>query len=175
MVVCATVLCLLSNLVCADQTRTCQELIPEALGTKLLTGHGVWKVAELPDLSRDDRQLWIKAHGRLCPGVARGKFNGSTAIQYAVVLWTPGTPKHVKLIHAAPSATGGYRITSLFEGESARLPVVRRMPPGDYYGAEDRKTPIHIKTDVIYLETIEAGTTAFYFADGMFKQIVVSM
>jgi hypothetical protein len=157
-----------------ENPASCARLLPKPLADVLRSSHSQWKVLELSDLTEDDRQIWEKARGKVCPGVARGDFDGSRKPQYAVLLLYRKTPTTLRLVHAVQAGNRPYRLLTMDEGESSRPPVVHRQPPGKYYRAGDTKTAIDVRGDVIYLETIEAGATAFYFANGKLRKVLVS-
>jgi hypothetical protein len=158
----------------ADGQASCVTLLPKALTGVLRDNYPGWRVLELSDLAEDDRKIWEQARGKVCPGVARGNFDGSGESQHAVLLLNRKARSAVLVVHAAKGKNGSYRLSKMLEGESSRPPVIHRQPPGKYYRAEDTRSPIDIKTDVIYLESIEAGATVLYFSKGMPTQVVVS-
>ena len=153
----------------------CEPLLPKRAAAEVFKTNIGWAMVELADLTSDDRQIWEKSHGPKCPSVIKGNFDGSGRNQYAVLLTRRNRNPEIRLAHIAQLADGSNRITILFEGESARLPVILKRPPGLYYAAGDKGNPIRITTDVIYLETIEAGVTAFYFADGKPMRLAISI
>jgi hypothetical protein len=154
---------------------SCKALIPPDLANEIKARNSGWKIVDLSSLIEDDRMLWVKKHGKVCPGVAKGNFDASKRSQYALVLMRQQPQPEVKLLHAVKGEQAKYRLTLLAESPVTRAPVVFRAPPGNYYDAEDPRTPIKIKTDVIIFETIEAGATAFYFVDGKPRQLEISI
>jgi hypothetical protein len=156
----------------ADQS--CAALLPPDLANEIKAAYPGWKIVDLSSLIEDDRTLWVKKHGKVCPGVAKGNFDASKRTQYALVLMRQQPQLEVKLLHAV-KGEAKYRLTVLSESPTTRAPVVFKARPGNYYDAEDPKTPIKIKTDVIIFETIEAGATASYFVDGKPQQLEISI
>lgn len=157
----------------ADQS--CQAVIPPDLAKEIKAAYPGWRIVDLSSLVEDDRTLWIQKHGKVCPGVVKGNFGASKQTQYAIVLMRRQPQLEVKLLHAVKAEQAKYRLTVLSESPATRTPVVFKAPPGNYYDAEDPKTPIKIETDLIIFETIEAGATAFYFVDGKPQQLEISI
>lgn len=153
---------------------SCVSSIPKELTDALRTSRSQWKVLEASDLTSDDRQIWQKAKGNVCPGAAQGDFDGSGKVQYAVVLIDRKGRPSVQLIHAVQGEGGAFRVSTLYTGETSRPPVVHKEAPGKYSSAGHSKKAVEIKNDVIYFETIESGATVFFFTNGKSKKLVVS-
>lgn len=153
----------------------CEPAIPASLNAALKIRFSGWSVLRLSDLGQDDRSLWTKAHGRDCPGVAKGNFSRNGSPQYAILLKSGVLPSlRIQLLYAAQDASGNFQFLSVLKQHVDRLSVVYAGPPGRYSHPEDDKDSVRVTSDVIILETIESGATAYYLDKGSFKSILIS-
>ncbi|WP_143171493.1 hypothetical protein [Rhizobacter sp. OV335] len=152
----------------------CDAVTPKELASALASRYADWKPLRLSDLPEDDQALWLKVHGTGCPGLARGNFTGTHGLQFGVLLWQEEPRRQLQLLFAEQDATGHYRFTRILYQRVDRLSVVFVSPPGHYRRHDHRGAPVHVTSDAIIMETIEAGTTAFYMTRGKFRTIAIS-
>jgi hypothetical protein len=147
--------------------------LPPQLGAALHAKYPDMKVVELQDLHADDQQIMKDAHAAECPGVARGNFDG-TGQSYAVTLFAKGTDLRQMLVIIGPdSLKTAPRIRVLDDaGPTARLAIVRRLPPGPLESVDGHK--VMAKYDALAYETLEAAVAVFYFSGGKFLDVITS-
>lgn len=158
----------------ATRPTPCQTLIPSALAAQLRERFPGWQAVELQALDEEDRALWVKKRGEVCPGAVRGKFDGTNRDQYAIVLIQTQPRLAARLLFAAKSRAGRFRFNTLIHGPTDHVEVVYKAPPGEYHKAGRKTRPITVKTELIVLETIGSGMSGFYFKEGRFRRILLS-
>jgi len=136
-----------------------------------------WRPKQLSDLDADDRQLWLKAHDKQCPGVAVGHFENAEETGYAVLLVPSEKPTGgYKLVVLSRSQSGqGYTANVLdqAEGETYSGLVISAASPGKFSDFQST-TSVRLKLDSIYLEWIEKGAQLFYWSRGRYHKLQVS-
>jgi hypothetical protein len=151
--------------------------LPSAASELLKTTFPSWRPKQLSDLDADDRQLWLKAHDELCPGVAVGHFKSADETGYALLLVPSAKPTGgYKLIVLSRSQSGqGYTANVLdqAEGQTYSGLVISTAAPGRFSDFESTKS-VQLKLDSIYLEWIEKGAQLFYWSRGRYHKLQVS-
>ena len=147
-----------------------------ALIAKKLPG---WRIKTVPDLIGYDRELWIKAHPRECPGLAIGHFEALGQRAYGLLLVPrSGSDASYKIIVLSKSAlTDEYSMRVLDHdagkpGASASL-VISRVPPGTYPDFEGTRS-IHLKIDGLQAEWLEAASVLYYWSGYTYQTIQTS-
>lgn len=151
---------------------SCRARVPPELLSSVERDGGSWRLAELRDLRADDQRLWHKLKHGNCPGVASANFDGSGRKQFALLLLSPTTSK-VRLIHALKEPAGRFVTKTLYDGESAATPVVFAGKPGTYSAAEGGEQH-KLRLPPIMFSVLEAGATAYYFADHSVHELQLS-
>jgi hypothetical protein len=141
----------------------------------LKTKFPLWQPKQISDLQEYDRQLWIKAHAKECPGIAIGHFESPTKLAYALLL----VPER--------KSTGGYKIVVLNEtdsvysettldqesGQGSDGMVISTAAPGQYSDFENTEQT-KIKRDGIYVEWIEKAAVLYYWSAGRYRKLQTS-
>jgi hypothetical protein len=152
-------------------------VLPSAASELLKVKFPSWRPKQLSDLDPDDRQLWLKAHDKQCPGVAVGHFENAEETGYAVLLVPGEKPTGgYKLVVLSTSKSGqGYtaNILDQAEGETYSGLVMSVAGPGKFSDFESTKS-VQLKLDSIYLEWIEKGAQLFYWSGGRYRKLQVS-
>ncbi|HTQ62732.1 MAG TPA: hypothetical protein VMI32_21070 [Candidatus Solibacter sp.] len=107
------------------------------------------RVVGLPDLDKDDLELWEKDHGKSCPGFVQVDFYGDAKPTWAIVLFGADS-KSVNGITAvlvlAHKPDTDWKIKTV--ETTSGIPVVWKEKPGTYTGLYKEKT-IHASHPVI--------------------------
>ena len=148
---------------------SCQQLLGKAVVDEIRISFPEWHVVGLNELRQDDRNLWTRKRGALCPSVAVGRFQPGAKRQYAVLLRSD--ERKLKLI----LVTSGKPTQMMFEGEFDVIPVIYRRAPGPLKDAETRHVDATAANDVLVVEVPEAGSSAYYFDGGRFKRMELSL
>jgi hypothetical protein len=137
-----------------------------------------WRPKDVSDLGPDDKELWLKANPKDCPGIAIGHFEEPDRVSYAVLLVPKSELKHAyKIIVLRELPTGnGYaaRLLDQADGEySSSGLVISRVPPGKYSDFEGTAS-VSVKVDAVNVEWIEKAAVLYYWANGKYHTIQIS-
>ena len=167
-----------TSLSAAQSSDPCAEVnLPVQVIELLKVNFPDWRPKSTLDLENDDRQLWLKAHAKECPGAVIGQFERTDRPAFAVLL----VPKS--------DSNGGYRLLVFSKGSSGNTYrwkvldhadgktysglVISKALPGKYSDFASR-TSIQTTLDGIYLEWIEKGADLFYWSAGRYHKLQVS-
>ena len=136
-----------------------------------------WDIVRLKDLRADDQRLWLRHHGKLCPGIAVGSFERAGYLSYALSLFKRRQTGYDQIFVVASKHGVHYGLRQLgSKGESAQVPylsVIYALPPGKYSRPEgEMNVTTHL--DSIGLEAIEAASVMYYWRDGRYHVVVTS-
>jgi len=135
-----------------------------------------WRPKQVSDLGADDRQLWLKAHAKQCPGVAIGRFKGNSTVSYAFLLVPQSNPAGgYKLVVGSKASANEYDFDLLDHNDNERSTgmVISKVAPGTYPDFE-RTESITVKLDSINVEWIEAAAVLYYWSDGRYRTLQTS-
>jgi hypothetical protein len=150
-------------------------LLPKDLRNVIAKDSPGWRIVSVTDLRVDDKELWEKASGKQCPGIAIGQFHSKTQVSYAILLYRNEAGQMAeRLLVARQVRAGRYDIQELWPAsQTAVLGVIHKEPPGEYV-SWDRNESVRVSTDVIVHEVLEAGATVYYWLADGFHSIHVS-
>lgn len=121
----------------------------------------------------------IKARPRECPGLAIGDFEAPGQRAYGLLLVPrSGADTSYKIIVLSKSAlTDDYSMKLLDQaagkpGANASL-VISRVPPGTYSDFEGTRS-IHLKTDSLQAEWLEAASLLYYWKGDTYRTLQTS-
>lgn len=145
---------------------------PETEATRaFLRANPQWSPVTIDMLVHDDRGLWTAVHPHECPGVAEIAYDGDGApMALALVRQHPDGSREQWLV--AVGSTGD--VTTL-DGPRriARPAVIWRGPAGPVRDLRTDETVVMSHDPIIY-ETIEAGSTVFWWTADGFKSALAS-
>ncbi len=135
--------------------------------TAYVRAHPGWAVVRVADLVSDDQALWAQYHKGLCPGWAKAKLDAARRPFYAVALISR-TQEKLMLIDGA----GG--VSELVPANRLTTPmVVWTVLPG-VYRDENTGRDVHISTQSITYEKMEAVATQFYLKHGKIRSLLAA-
>jgi len=174
----ASVLAIASVLPLAAQvSRDCNETtLPGAAREVLKAKFPSWRPKQVSDLDEDDRELWLKAHDKECPGIATGHFERADKSAYAVLLVPKANPTsgYELIVLNAPQGRGYIaRVLDQAKGQTYSGLVISALAPGKYSNFEDTQSVV-LKLDGIHLEWIEKGAHLFYWSGGRYHKLQIS-
>jgi hypothetical protein len=149
--------------------------LPKGIADVVSSKYRDWKLEQTSDLGSDDHELWAKAHGNLCPGIASGHFESNDRITYAVLLLKKNPPRQgYKFLLFNENRFGVFESVVLdqVEGKNAGQPVISRVPPGEYSDPETGKS-VKTKLDSVLLEWIEAAAQLYYWSGSKYHKLQV--
>jgi hypothetical protein len=124
-------------------------VLPQEIQTKLEKNYPDWQPRRLENLSKFNRQFWLKAHPNDCPGIAIGRFEPKTELSYALFL--VGRPERkqpgasiVVFSRTGPSVPFVPHLVSKWDaGNFDAFPdlVISKVPPGQYAEYNDSDEP----------------------------------
>jgi hypothetical protein len=132
-----------------------------------------WRILELKDLYKDDKDLWQKNRGdNRYPGIAIGKFDDTNENTTGLLIGhSVGNQKSIKLILISDKRN---KSIVLYEADVGNYPVIYTLPPGKYTDFYDTSEIYNVKHECIAFEIIEASVKIFYFYEGSYKSILYS-
>jgi hypothetical protein len=150
---------------------------PEGLSTRLKESFPHWRIEKTSDLEASYQELWTKKFPTACPGFVAGHLLKPDAVAYAFLLVpSDQTKKGYRLVVFSEPTTGSWHPIVL-EKDDQYTPtsaVISLVPPGEYQEADGTKK-IHIRTDGIASERIEAGVLVYYWNGTRFRSISTSV
>ncbi len=151
--------------------------LPSAAQLLLDTQYGDWTPKRVSDLGPDDKQLWLKAHSRDCPGIAIGHFEKPDQLAYAMLLVPKSQSGHgyriVVLAKVAADDNYAARVLDQGDTDSDSGMVISTASRGSYSDFE-RTTSVQVKLDVVNVEWIEKGAVLYYFEHGKYRTLQTS-
>ncbi len=154
------------------------ESLPSPVQQLLESKYGNWRPKNVSDLGADDKQLWVKAHPKDCPGIAIGHFEEPDSLAYALLL-VPKSElnKGYKIIAVSKLATGDTYAVRLLEAnaqaDSSSGLVISKAPSGSYSDFEDTGS-VQLKLDAVNVEWIEKAAVLYYWSHGEYHTIQTS-
>lgn len=139
---------------------------------RLAHGGHVLSVVDLPD---DDQKLWLARRKDLCPGLARGNFDGSGHESLVVAIVRPAQENgaYEELVFIR-QLQGRYTMTRLTAPTHVVSPlVIWSVPPSSYHSPYLDST-IVTTTDSFIYEKIEASSTLYFYKGGRFRTFLLS-
>lgn len=149
--------------------------LPKDIADIVSSKYAGWRPEQISDLGSDDRELWVKAHGDLCPGITRGHFDVANRVEYAVLIVKRGTKDGgYKLLIFRQRSSGSFNVHTLThaKGVLGSGPVISRVPPGEYSDPETGKS-VKTKLDSVLLEWIEAAARLYYWTGSKYQWLQV--
>lgn len=125
----------------AQQKNPCA--LPTGLPEEIAKKYQGARVITISDLSEYERKLYLKDHGRRCPGLAKVDFYGEGIPTWALILIKTEAGKSKTELLVVQKKESGWKIDSLLSADSSR-PVVWREGPGKYeeiYGQKEIVAP----------------------------------
>lgn len=158
------------------QSRNCTiQDLPKGIADIIGSKYAGWRPEQISDLEPDDHELWVKAHGKLCPGIASGHFEGNGRDTYAVLLLKKDPARlgyKFVLFNENRSGTFESILLDRAEGKNAGKPVIYRVPPGEYSDPETGKS-VKTKLHSVILEWIEAAAQLYYWSGSKYHKLQV--
>jgi hypothetical protein len=151
--------------------------IPAPVTHDLITEFPRWKVKQISDLDAENQQLWLKAHGTDCPGIAIGHFESTERLGYAILIVPKSEPTggYKLLIFRKRQTSDSYSWKQLDHVDGAAYSglVISKAEPGKYadFGAT---RSVQTKLDGIYVEWIEKGASLYYWSVGQYHKLSLS-
>ena len=177
LLVCAFILVMVS--ISSGQGKdTCRTSSLSGVQVLLDRQYGDWRPKRVSDLGPDDKQLWLKAHTKDCPGIAIGHFERPDQLAYAVLLLPKSQSSHgYRIVVLSKVATDdGYAARVLDQGDTQDSDsgmVISTAPRGSYSNFE-KTTSVQVKVDAVNVEWIEKGAVLYYWAHGKYRTLQTS-
>jgi hypothetical protein len=152
-------------------TRDLPKGIADIIGSK----YAGWRSEQISDLEVEDHELWAKAHGDICPGIAIGHFESNDRVTYAVLLLKKDAPNQgykFLLFNENRSGTFESILVGHAEGKNSGQPVISRVPPGEYLDPESGKS-VKTKLDSVLIQWIEAAAELYYWSGSKYHRLQV--
>ena len=148
--------------------------LPANLSREIARRYPAWTVAQLSDLSMDDRQLFLAAHGAgACPGIVRGRFVATNDAAYAILLRKGSNRQLHEMVLVARPSKGDFELrVALADTPTSRPAVIASVPPGQY-AAVGNEAKVRLAFEGIRYEVIEAGASLIYWDRDRFAHVVV--
>jgi hypothetical protein len=163
----------------SGQQKNCRtSSLPSAAKALLDIEYAGWRPKDVADLGPDDRQLWLKAHPKDCPGIATGHFEQPEHLSYAVLL-VPDSPvkQGYKILVLRELTIGNTYAATLLDQADGGYPssgmVISKVPPGKYSDFEETAS-VRLKLDAVNVEWIEKGAVLYYWANGKYRTLQTS-
>jgi hypothetical protein len=136
-----------------------------------------WRPKQVSDLEAGDRQLWLKAHARECPGVIVGHFESKDRLTYTALLVPKSEPTGGYQLVVFTKETSGenyvWKLLDHADGQTYSGLVISKALPGRYSDVASGKA-IQTRLDGIYVEWIEKGAYLYYWSAGRYHKLQVS-
>jgi hypothetical protein len=86
-----------------DSAESCEHALPGEVSRMLSEQFSGWKIQSSETLSATARDRWHSEKPVVCPGIARGKFVGTTSVSFAVlIIGGPDNKGQAKLVVFSP-------------------------------------------------------------------------
>jgi hypothetical protein len=161
----------------AADANDCSAALPAPVSELIASKFPDWRPKQLSDLESDDRELWLKAHPRECPGIAIGHFEIAHKVSYAALLVAKSEPTGgYKVVVFSKGPTGdayAWKLLDHADGETYSGLVISKAEPGKYSDFERTKS-VQTKLDGVYVEWIEKGADLYYWSAGRYHKLRVS-
>lgn len=147
--------------------------LPREIGAELRTSYSDWKIVSLEMLSPYEQTIWKDGNARSCPGIAIGRFTGSTEeVAVNLVSHADGKLYEQVLLFSKGSPMSHARVI-LPRTEVASISVIMTMAPGHYRSSDNQKR-IRIRQDSISIAALEKGAIQYYWNGKEFDSIITS-
>lgn len=165
----------LSASACIAQDPCATDKIPPAVERLVKQEFAYWRIKTVQDLEGSDREVWLKAHPKDCPGLAMGYLDQTRSRAFALLLIPEQKPEEgFKLVLVSESQAGHnkfeYRILEEHVDWHNGALVVAKVPPG-LYSSFDREENVVLKSDGILLERLEAWAVLYYLRNGQYQKL----
>jgi hypothetical protein len=162
----------------AQNSDPCAQLnLPAPVIELLKAKFSEWRPKQVSDLEADDRQLWLKAHAKECPGTIAGQFESKDRLAYTVLLVPKSEPTGGYQLVVFSKVTSGdtyvWKLLDHADGQTYSGLVISKAPPGKYSDIAGSKS-IQTRLDGIYVEWIEKGADLYYWSTGRYHKLQVS-
>lgn len=151
--------------------------LPAPVIELLKTKFSDWRPKQVSDLDADDRELWVKAHAKECPGTIVGQFESKDRLAYTVLLLPKSRPTGgYQLVVFNKGRTGDnydWKVLDHADGQTYTGLVISKALPGKYSDFAGRKS-IQTRLDGVYVEWIEKGANLYYWSAGRYHKLQVS-
>jgi len=131
-----------------------------------------WKIVRLGDLRPEDRGIWVKGHGKDCPGIFYIQSKPWPRKKYVVTIFKKSKQLKQALLIISDDKNSALTNTLSKPESVAYLSVISKAPPGDYVGLDGKK--VDVATAAILYEAIESGVVLYYPSGDGFKSMVLS-
>jgi hypothetical protein len=152
--------------------------LPSGAQVLLDRQYGDWRSKRVSDLGPDDKQLWLKAHPKDCPGIAIGHFEKPDQLAYAVLLVPKSQSSHgyriVVLSEVATDDSYAARVLDQGDAQDSDSGMVISTAPRGSYSDFERTTSVQVKLDAVNVEWIEKGAVLYYWAHGKYRTLQTS-
>jgi hypothetical protein len=161
----------------AQEIQPCGKVdLPLPIVETIKTKFPGWRPKDIVDLGTDDRQLWLKAHPKGCPGIAVGHYKSAGMLSYAVLLVPQSRPTggyRILVFSKAPQGPS-YSSTVLAHADTDIQPgmVIATAPPAKYPSFDDLKS-VTLKRDGLYVEVIEKGIELYFWTGSKYSSIQI--
>lgn len=150
--------------------------LPDGVRAALASQFAEWHVQTTADLQADYLKQWMAKRPSACPGIASGQFAGKSAVSYAVLLIPREKGKQgYRLVMFDPAAKGAFS-QALLEQSDAYIPTgsgIYKIDPGLQFN-EEKFSTFKLKTDGLYLETLDQGGFIYYWKHGRYQRVLES-
>ena len=152
--------------------------LPPGAQVLLNTKYEGWRPKRVSDLGPDDKQLWLKAHPKDCPGIAIGHFENPGQLAYALLLVPKSQSSHgYRIIVIGKTATdAGYavRVLDHSDTQDSDSGMVVSTARGGSYSDFERTASLKLKLDSVNVEWIEKGAVLYYWTHGQYRTLQTS-
>jgi hypothetical protein len=167
-----------TTLSAAQSSDSCAQVtLPAPVIELFKTKFSDWRSKEVSDLEADDRQLWLKAHAKECPGTIVGHFESTDRLAYTVLFVPKSKPTdgyQLVVFSKGPSGdTYVWKLLDHADGQTYSGLVISKALPGKYSDPAGSKS-IQTRLDCVYLEWIEKGAVLYYWSAGRYHKLQVS-
>jgi hypothetical protein len=174
---CGAILAMAPPVRAQEPGQACQEsALPEGVRAALASQYAAWRVQTAADLQLEYQKQWMTKRPAACPGIASGHFAGKSAVSYAVLLIPREKGKQgYRLVVFDPAAKGAFSPVVL-EQSDAYIPTgsgIYRIDPGLQFN-EEKFSTFKLKTDGLYLETLDQGGFIYYWKHGRYQRVLES-
>ncbi len=154
---------------------TCSEIkLPEQVRQQLSTAYPGWKIVTGGVLPYYDCDTWQHCCAKECPGIIRGQFTDDEQ-GYVVNLFRKARDKTFdQVIYFRPVRSGFDVITIAPSMPVGEIVVIRKGPPDTYRDGYSGRT-IKAERDVILVENIGGGASAYCWDGRRFQRITTSI
>jgi hypothetical protein len=151
--------------------------LPAPINELLKAKFSQWRPKQVSDVDAHDRQLWLKAHEKECPGIAVGYFESADRLSYAALLVPKSEPRGgYKIVVISKGPTGDaytWRLLDHADGQTYSGLVISKAEPGLYSDFELTES-IQTKLDGVYVEWIEKGAQLYYWSGDRYRKLQLS-